>query len=142
MIEGRLRSLAKNSEVFNAAVPDYNFAIQKSGYKHKLTYDQPQTKKKTRNRRRRCIFFNPPYCQSTKTNVGRSFLSLVDKHFSPDHHFHRAFNRSTIKISYSCMPNAKTIIQSHNKRLLDKININAAATKKKLATAKSATSVR
>ena len=130
MIEERLRSLAKNKDVFDATVPDYSNALKRSGYSHQLTFEKPQDKKKTRNRRRRCIFYNPPYCQSTKTNIGRSFLRLVDKHFGPDHVFHRAFNRSTVKISYSCMPNAKTIIQSHNKRVLDKGNPNVSTIEK------------
>ena len=35
-----------------------------------------------------------------------------------DHKLRRIFNRNTIKISYSCMDNAKQIIDNHNKRIL------------------------
>ena len=122
MIEKRLRTLAKDEEAFNSTKAEYDRALNKSGYKHKLSYktEQPNENKKPRNRRRKCIFYNPPYCRSTKTNVGRSFLKLVSKHFGIDHPFRRAFNRNTIKLSYSCMPNVKSIIQSHNKRVIEK----------------------
>ena len=122
MIEKRIRTLSKSQQVFDEAKLCYNQALEESGYKHKLAYEPPTlqiaTKKRSRNRRRKCIFYNPPYCQSAKTNIGKSFLALIDKHFGKDHDYHSIFNRSTVKISYSCMPNAKNLIQSHNKRIL------------------------
>ena len=120
MIERRLQSLAKNKDIFDDAKPDYDRALEKSGFRHKLTYmEHDQSAKKTRTRKRKCIFYNPPFCQSAKTNIGKSFLRLVDKHFAIDHLLHPIFNRSTVKISYCCMPNAKRIISSHNKRVLE-----------------------
>ena len=53
-----------------------------------------------------------------KTNLGRKFLSIVDRCFPKNHPLHKIFNRHTLKLSYSCMPNIKTIISSHNKKLL------------------------
>ena len=31
------------------------------------------------------MLFNPPYCQSVKTNIGKEFLHLIDKHFKNDY---------------------------------------------------------
>ena len=105
--------------MFDEAKPVYDHAIEKSGYKHKLAYNTcKKTPKPKRNRRKRCIFYNPPYCQSVKNNFGRAFLSLIDKHFGADHPYHPIFNRSTVKISYSCMPNVKSIIKAHNRKIL------------------------
>ena len=53
-----------------------------------------------------------------KNNIGKKFLKLVDKHFSPHHHLRKVCNGNTLKVSYSCMPNTATIISSHNKNLL------------------------
>ena len=39
------------------------------------------------------------------TNVGRSFLNILDEEFPKGHARHKIFNRNTVKISYSCMPN-------------------------------------
>ena len=30
---------------------------------------------------------------------------------------HKIFNRNTVKVSYSCTPNVRSIIKSHNKKL-------------------------
>lgn len=120
MVEGRLNSLSCTKEAFDEAVGTYNFALKKSGYNHILKYGDKSNgpKKSKRNRRRRCIYYNPPYCQSVKNNIGKAFLKLIDKHFGIDHAYNRIFNRSTVKLSYSCMPNASSIIKAHNKKIL------------------------
>ena len=53
-----------------------------------------------------------------KRNLGRKFLHIVDKCFPKNHPLHKIFNRHTLKLSYSCMPNMKSIISSHNKHVL------------------------
>ena len=57
-----------------------------------------------------------------KTNLGRRFLNIVDRCFPKNHPLHKIFNRHTLKLSYSCMPNMKTIISSRNKKLLSDCN--------------------
>ena len=42
----------------------------------------------------------------------------MDKHFPQDHKFHKIFNRNNIRVSYSCMPNIKSAINSHNRKIL------------------------
>ena len=46
------------------------------------------------------------------------FLSLIDKHFPKDKKLSKIFNRNTIKVSYSCLPNVKQTISNNNHRLL------------------------
>ena len=53
-----------------------------------------------------------------KTNLGRKFLNIIDRCFLNGHPLHKIFNKHTLKLSYSCMPNMKSIISSHNKALL------------------------
>ena len=45
-------------------------------------------------------------------------LNLKDKHFHRDHKFHKIFSRNKIKVSYSCMSNIKSVINSHNRKIL------------------------
>ena len=52
-----------------------------------------------------------------KTNVAARFLLLINKHFK-ENGLGKYFNRSTIKVSYSCLPNLDTIIACHNKKVL------------------------
>ena len=53
-----------------------------------------------------------------KTNLGRKFLNIIDRCFQNGHPLHKIFNKHTLKLSYSCMPNMKSIISSQNKALL------------------------
>ena len=55
-----------------------------------------------------------------KTKIGSSFLKLVKKHFTSDHPLHKILNHRSLKLSYSCLPNVKNMISSHNKKLLTK----------------------
>ena len=50
--------------------------------------------------------------------MGNFFLSLIDKHFSPHHKLHKLFNRNSVKVSYSCLPNIKSIINTHNRKII------------------------
>ena len=47
-------------------------------------------------------------------------ISLINKHFPLTHKYRKIFNRNTIKISYSCIPNVKSNISTHNKKILNK----------------------
>ena len=71
-----------------------------------------------RKRNRNIIWFNPPFNKNVATTIGRYFLNLLDKHFPQDHKFHKIFNRNNIEVSYSCMPNIKSAINSHNRKIL------------------------
>ena len=45
-------------------------------------------------------------------------LTLIDKHFPKYKRLSEIFNRNTIKVSYSCLPNVKQTISNNNHRLL------------------------
>ena len=125
-INKRLSSISSNQAVFNEAAAPYQDALDKSGYKYKLNYQPPQPpphntqKSRRRSRKRKVTWFNPPYSDNVKTNIGKQFLKLVDKCFPPDHPLHGRINRNTVKISYRTMPNMKQIIAAHNKSLMKK----------------------
>ena len=71
-------------------------------------------------RKREVIWFNPPYSMNVETNIGKTFLKLVKKHFPRNNSFHKIFNKNTIKISYSCMRNISLITASHKSILRPK----------------------
>ena len=52
-----------------------------------------------------------------KTNVGKIFMRLVDKHFPRHHKCYKLFDRNNIKLSYSCIPNLNNVIRKHNSKL-------------------------
>ena len=79
----------------------------------------PQHRNTKKRNKRNIIWFTPPYNKSLKTKVGKIFLGLVRKHFPPESKLYPILNKNTLKISYSCTPNMKQIIQMHNKKILN-----------------------
>ena len=75
-------------------------------------------------RKRKCaiIWYNLACSMNVKTNIGRIFFKLLQKHFPATHPMYTIFNKNKIKISYSCFPNMGSIISSHNKHILNSNN--------------------
>ena len=94
MIEKRISELSYGEDEFNSAKPDYEAALQQSGYVVGLKYVQTTATRK--NRARNITYFNPPFNAEVETNVGREFLLLIDKHFPSNKKYHKIFNRNTI----------------------------------------------
>ena len=69
-------------------------------------------------RKRKIIWFNPPYSMNVKTNTGKIFLQLIKKHFPRHNNLHKIFNKNSVKVSYSCMGSVSSIIASHNHKVL------------------------
>ena len=114
----RISSLCADPGTFSEAAPLYNHALAKSGFKQEIEFTTEDAKQK-KTRRRNIIWFNPPFCKSVKTKVGAIFLRLINKHFPKSSSLAKIFNRSTIKVSYCCLPNIACIIAGHNKKKLE-----------------------
>ena len=98
---------------------EYKDALKKSGYNVDLKYTNNKSEK-PKTRKRRMIWFNPPFNKSVSTNVAKTFPQLVTKHFPRSHKLDKIFNRSTVKVSYSCMNNMSKIIKGRNKKVTSK----------------------
>ena len=125
-IESKLSILSINEKIFQEAGPTYQKALYNSGYRHTLTYkllknDNSSTNinKIKRNTKQQIIWFNPPFYLKMKTKISKFFLNLLDKHFPPHIKLHRLFNRTNVKISYSCMPNMNSYTYMHNHKILN-----------------------
>ena len=119
-INKRISQLSSDQGAFLNSVPLYEAALQRSNYRTKFHYtpdDHPNNRSRTRN----VIWFNPPFSKNVRTNVGRDFLNLIDKHFPKSNPLHKIFNRNSVKVSYSCMDNCKSVINKHNFSILSKI---------------------
>ena len=117
MINQRLCEISCNEEEFNKAKPTYQAALRNSNFDFDLKYKKYE--KPGRTRKRNVMYFNPPYSENVKTNIGKEFLKLVSRHFPPEHQLHNLFNRKNLKISYSCMPNIEKIIKGHNGKIIN-----------------------
>ena len=115
----RKKKLSSNENIFKESLTYYEDALKKSNYNHEFKYNPTSnvTVQNKKNRKRNLIRFNPPYSLNVSTKIGNYFLHLISKHFPQQHTFHKIFNKNNIKVSYSCMPNINSIINSHNKKI-------------------------
>ena len=87
----RIRNLSANEEIFRKGSKMYIDALKSSGYKENFTYKEEKMpndnnkeinkENRRKNRKRKIIWFNSPFCRLTNINIGKYFLKLVDKHF-------------------------------------------------------------
>lgn len=126
-INKRLSEISSNSQSFSKEISPYQLALTNSGYNHQLKYSANPTctQHPRKNRNRNILWFNPPFSSNVSTNIGKIFLQLIDTEFPPNNTLHKIFNRNSVKVSYSCMPNIQQLISGHNKRLLTGNNNNA-----------------
>ena len=121
-ISRRLTDTAYDKAVFDGAAPLYSDALKASGYAGNIIYledrkTQQPAPARRRSRQRRITWFNPPFNKAVKSNIGQNFPRLIDKHFPRNNKLHKIFNRSTVKVSYSCMPSIGAVIKCHNARV-------------------------
>ena len=87
-IEKRLSETSSNENVFNDAAKLYNDALKESGFNYNLKYsktpDQNVETETKKNRKRKIIWFNPPFSKNMKTNIDKLFFKLFNKHFPPN----------------------------------------------------------
>ena len=120
MVNKRISELSCDEAEFDKCKHTYSNALKESGHEARMSYESNPAKR--RNRKRQVIWFNPPFSTNVKTNIGKTFLSLLKKHFPPHHKFRKIFNKNTVKISYSCMSNMASLIKGHNAKVLKKSN--------------------
>ena len=120
-INKRLSDISSDKESFDRAAIPYQRALEHSGYNYKLKFQpstSPSNTSQKQKRQRNITWYNPPYSKNVATNIGKTFLQILDEEFHENHVLHKIFNRNTVKISYACMPNIKQTIDGHNKSIL------------------------
>ena len=117
-VNSRLSTISSNETLFDKAKPPYESALKASGHNVKLNFKKTLHAPKSNNRKRNIIWYNPPYNAAITTNFGRTFLSLISKHFPRTCKLYKILNRNTIKLSYCCTSNMGNIIKSHNNKIL------------------------
>ena len=107
MISSRLSRNSYSLQEFDKTIPEYQLALEKSGYREKLTYVKKEpkqtdqfnstSKNRSRNRTRKIIWFNPPFNDEVTTNIGKEFFTLLNKHFPRSNKYHKIFNEKQHK---------------------------------------------
>ena len=71
MINKRISDLSSDIKEFERAKGLYQEALKTSGFESNLNYIPPNENNTKRNRRRKIIWFNPPYNANVKNNIGK-----------------------------------------------------------------------
>ena len=91
-ISKRISEILSNECIFNQSIPYYENALKKSRYNVSLKQTPVQNRDENNQRReqrkRKIIWINPPYSLNVKTNVGKLFFKLLERHFPRTHKFH------------------------------------------------------
>ena len=107
--------------MFNNSKDLYNNALSSSGFKDKIKFNPDFNKNicRNKNRKRKIMWFNPPYSSNVSINIGKSFLKILDRHFPKSHRLYKNFKWNNVQISYSSLLNFASIINSHNKKIIN-----------------------
>ena len=122
-IEHSLSTNSSNKDIFEQSKQDYEKALKDSGYNVKLIYKnsiEGNNTQKRKNRTRKILWFNPLYNMEVINNLGKEFFKLLKRNFPATDPLHKIFNKNSIKLSYSCMPNINSIINKSNIMKLSK----------------------
>ena len=79
MINKRISDLSCNKKEFGKVNSVYESVLKDSGNFSSMSCNNTQNAR--RNRNRKVIWFNPPYSQNVKTNIGKMFIKLVREQF-------------------------------------------------------------
>ena len=85
-------------------------ALVKSGCTWELKYKTSQTSENRQRKKGKKNIFGPP------TPIQKACHHDTSQE---THKFHKLFNRNNVKVSYSCMPNIRTNISLHSKKILE-----------------------
>ena len=112
-----LQKCSTNKEIFRNSVKPYK---KESRVQNGMQYQQNKQYMTTiKNQKRDMISAIHHIMQmlSQMLNVEKLFLSVLYKYFPPHNKFHKIFNRNTLTISYSCIPNMKRTVNSHIQKI-------------------------
>ena len=103
-VNKQITDISCNQDIFDAAKSTYEQALRNSGFIEELKYKNKDGEERTRNedkrkRRRKIIWFNPPFSLSVKTNIGKLFFKMLKKHFPKANQLSKIFNKNTIKLA-------------------------------------------
>ena len=117
-----INKLSADKSVFDNSIDLCNNILSSSGFKDQIKINPDFNKNISRNKDRKgkITSFNPPYSSNVSTNIGKRFLKILDLHFLKSHKLYKIFNRNNAKISYRCMSNFASIINSHSNKIINK----------------------
>ena len=114
MLADRLLQLSCNQHMFNYSAIVYQKATPKSGYYNELKYQHLSNfikQAKTRKEKPKILWFYPPFSEHVKTNIGKTFFSiLLEKHFPSSHRLRKICNKLYAEHGSDSMQDNRSIL--------------------------------
>ena len=95
-VSKRISTILSSKEIFGNSKIKYDNALKISGYKERLVYENSSVNE-SEKKRKHIIWYNPPYSANVKTNIGKIFFKLLNKHSPRGQKFYKIFNKNTVK---------------------------------------------
>ena len=119
-ISKRLNKSSSSEEIFTETKSEYKKTLKKGKYQNaEIKFHKEKQNTLKRKRSRNIICFNSTFSRNVTTNVAKTFLNLLCKHFPKFKKLHKIFKRNTVKVSYYCTENLSCIMRSHNKNVIN-----------------------
>lgn len=115
-ISERLCNNSSNETWFESTKLECRETIRKTGYKFSLKCKPKNTPEKNRNRHRNIVWLDPPISENVAPKKVKISLHLLNKYLIKSNKQRKILNKNTLKMSYSCMENARQIIKRLNKQ--------------------------
>ena len=112
--------------MFKSVSPIYQEALKNAGYNYELKFKPENSYNQTtqdKNLKRNILWFNPPYSQGVRTNVGAKFLKLIRKHYNYDFIIYSKISKlkNNFKINKDDVYNKKICVVSPYFKTEDKL---------------------
>ena len=119
-----ISDISWNKDIYNQNISYYKDALKHSGYgntslPYNPTQQQGQDKIEKEKRKRKLVWSNLPFSMNVKTNVGKTFLKVLQRHFAKQHFTHKIFDHNMVKTSYCCKRNMESVMPLHKKQILN-----------------------
>ena len=119
-ISRRINKLSSDKSVFDNSKDLYNNALSSMVLKIKSNLIQTLTRMSVEIRTGKEISYGPIFhiVEKFPSTLVKTFLTILDRHFPKSHKLYKIFNRNSVKICYSSLPNFAGIINPHNKNII------------------------
>ena len=74
---------------------------------------QVSSQNRKNNRKIDILWYNPLFSKNVSTNIGSTFLELLDAEFTEEHVLRKIFNRNTVKIRFQLHHAVHNMMKNH-----------------------------
>ena len=119
IVSNRLSSLSSSKREFDNTCKPFRDALKAAGHDDKINFENKNVQGGSRRKRkRRVIWWNPPFSLAVQTNLTKLYYKIIERGIPKHGLLHKLFNKTNLRISYSCTENIGAFIARHNSKIM------------------------